>query len=69
MGLCTAQIKADRPHAHITLRGEPVAELVPPQRHKQADTRVVVEKLRAFMAEAPAIDAAELKALIDEGRA
>lgn len=53
----------------ITLRGEPVADLVPAEGTKQADVVAAVEAMRQFMREAPPVRGVDLKALIDEGRA
>lgn len=54
----------------ITLRGEPVADLVPTGGTKQVDAVAAVEAMRQFMhAAQPIADSIDLKALIDEGRA
>lgn len=52
----------------ITLRGEPVADLVPAEGAKHANAVAAVEAMRQFMREAPPVKA-DLKALINEGRA
>ena len=52
----------------ITLRGEPVADLIPAE-GKQADAAAAVDAMRKFMRVAPAVDGIDLKALINEGRA
>ncbi|MBI1907075.1 MAG: type II toxin-antitoxin system prevent-host-death family antitoxin [Rhodocyclales bacterium] len=53
----------------ITLRGEPVADLVPAEGAKQADAAAAVEAMRQFMHAAPPVKGFDLKALINEGRA
>lgn len=53
----------------ITLRGEAVADLVPPQGDKVADAVAAVDDMRAFMQGRHAVAGIDLKALIDEGRA
>lgn len=52
----------------ITLRGEPVADLVPAASARHADA-AAVDAMREFMRAAPPAKAVDLKALIDEGRA
>lgn len=52
----------------ITLRGEPVADLIPAE-GKQADAAAAVDAMRQFMRVAPAVEGIDLKALINEGRA
>lgn len=53
----------------ITLRGEPVADLVPPERGKDSDAAAAVDKMLKLMAETAPIKGVDVKALIDEGRA
>ena len=53
----------------ITLRGEPVAELVPAQGTKRGDAALAVAEMRRLMDEAPAGRDVDVKALINEGRA
>ena len=53
----------------ITLRREPIADLVPAEDAKQADAAAAVDAMRKFMRVAPAVDGIDLKALINEGRA
>ena len=52
----------------ITLRGEPVADLIPAE-GKQADAAAAVDAMRQFMRTAPPVEGIDLKALINEGRA
>ena len=54
---------------NITLRGEPIADLIPAEGAKQADAAAAVDAMRKFMRVAPAVDGIDLKALINEGRA
>ena len=53
----------------ITLRGEAVAELVPPQGTQRQDLAAAVEDMRAFMRTRQPVAGLDLQALIDEGRA
>jgi antitoxin (DNA-binding transcriptional repressor) of toxin-antitoxin stability system len=53
----------------ITLRGEAVADLVPAAGSKNTDALAAVEQMRAFMEAATPLDALDLKALIEDGRA
>ena len=53
----------------ITLRGEPVADLVPAEGSKQADAAAAVGAMRQFMRAAPCVHGIDLKSLINEGRA
>ncbi|TAH45170.1 MAG: type II toxin-antitoxin system prevent-host-death family antitoxin [Betaproteobacteria bacterium] len=53
----------------ITLRGEPIADLVPAEGTLQADAVAAVEAMRQFMHAAKPVEGIDLKALIDEGRA
>ena len=61
-------IRAGNRHT-ITLRGEPVAELVPPQSSKGGDAVAAVAQMRQLMLGARASKRVDLKALINEGRA
>lgn len=53
----------------ITLRGKPVADLVPAEAAKYNDTAASVEAMREFMNSAPQVQGVELKSLIEEDRA
>jgi len=53
----------------ITLRGEAVADLVPPQGGQRSDAAAAAEEMRAFMRTRQPAAGLDLKALIDEGRA
>ncbi|WP_454457825.1 type II toxin-antitoxin system Phd/YefM family antitoxin [Thauera phenylacetica] len=54
----------------ITLRGEPIADLIPAEGAKQADAAAAVDAMRQFMRMAStAAEGIDLKALINEGRA
>ena len=53
----------------ITLRGEPIADLVPAEGNKHADVVAAVEAMRQFMHATPPLKGIDLKALINEGRA
>jgi len=53
----------------ITLRGEPVADLVPPESAKHTDAVAAVAAMRQFMHAATPVKGLDLKALINEGRA
>lgn len=53
----------------ITLRGVPVADLVPAEGNRDADACAAVEQMRRFMHAAPPVAGVDLKALIEEGRA
>lgn len=53
----------------ITLRGEPVADLVPAAGGKGGDAVAAVEQMRQLMMTAPPIKGVDVRALIDEGRA
>lgn len=50
----------------ITLRDKPVANLVPAEGAKHADTTAAVKAMREFMNSAPQIKGVELKSLIEE---
>jgi antitoxin (DNA-binding transcriptional repressor) of toxin-antitoxin stability system len=52
----------------ITLRGEPIADLVPAQGNKAVDAAVAVEQMLEFMRAAPVVGV-KIKELVDEGRA
>jgi len=53
----------------ITRRGEPIADLVPPQNSRNADAVNAVARMHAFMEGAQPIAELNLKALVNEGRA
>lgn len=53
----------------ITLRGEPIADLVPAEDAKQADAAAAVDAMRQFMRAASPVEGIDLKVLINEGRA
>ena len=53
----------------ITLRGEPVADLIPAEGAKQADAAAAVDAMRQFMRAASPVEGIDLKVLINEGRA
>lgn len=53
----------------ITLRGEPVADLVPAEGSKASDAATAVEQMRKLMLDAKPVKGVDIKALIDEGRA
>ncbi len=53
----------------ITLRGEPVADLVPTEGGKDSDAVAAVEQMRQLMMSAQPIAGVDVKALIGEGRA
>lgn len=53
----------------ITLRGEPVADLVPAEGSKGNDAAAAVDHMRQLMLSAVPIKGIDLKALINEGRA
>ena len=53
----------------ITLRGEAVAELVPPQGTQRQDLAAAVEDMRAFMRTRQPVAGLNLQALNDEGPA
>ena len=53
----------------ITLRGEPVADLVPSGSNKAGDAVAAVAQMRKLMQEADPVKGVDLKALINEGRA
>ena len=52
----------------ITLRGEAVADLVPSQSNKNADSESAVEQMLQFMSEAT-VKNVNIKELIEDGRA
>lgn len=52
----------------ITLRGEPIADLVPAESNKGAGTAAAVEQMLQFMQTSPA-GSLDVRKLIDEGRA
>ncbi len=53
----------------ITLRGEPVADLVPAEGARHEDAAASVEAMREFMHSKEPVRGVDIKALIDEGRA
>ena len=53
----------------ITLRGEAVADLVPPQGTRRPDVGDAAENMRVFMRSRIPVPDLDLKALIDQGRA
>ena len=62
------QVKAGKRFT-ITNRGEAVADLVPSESAKLKDKPAAVEKFNAFMRENPVREAANIRGLIEEGRA
>lgn len=62
------QVRAGRRFT-ITSRGEAVADLVPSAAARQHDFSAAVEAFEAFLRESPVTEKADLKALIEEGRA
>ena len=62
------QVKAGKRFT-ITNRGEAVADLVPCESTKPKDKPAAVEKFKAFMRENPVRGAANIRDLIEEGRA
>jgi prevent-host-death family protein len=52
----------------ITLRGEPIADLVPAEGNKSAGAAMAVEQMRQFM-HATQTQRVQIKDLINEGRA
>ena len=62
------QVKAGKRFT-ITNRGEAVADLVPSEGAKRKDKPAAVEKFKAFMREHPLRGAANIRKLIEEGRA
>ncbi len=53
----------------ITLRGEPVADLLPAEGNKDENAVAAVEQMRQFMMSTTPVKGVDVKALIDEGRA
>lgn len=53
----------------ITLRGQPVADLLPAAGAKSSDAVAAVEQMLGLMQSADPVKGVDLKALIDEGRA
>lgn len=53
----------------ITLRGEPIADLVPAERSRGGDATAAAVQMRELMLAAEPSKGVDLKALIDEGRA
>lgn len=52
----------------ITLRGEPVAELIPSAASQEYDIAAVVARMHQFMESHPPILGIDTKALIEDGR-
>ena len=52
----------------ITLRGKPMADLVPAESAKGRNGVAAVERMRRLMLEAAPVKGVDVKALIDEGR-
>lgn len=52
----------------ITLRGEPVADLVPSQEGETQDALLAVDEMLAFMQMHKPVRGIDLKALVNEGR-
>lgn len=52
----------------ITMHGEPIADLVPAEKSKNARARAAVEQMRRFMREAPT-QSVNIRDSIDKGRA
>ncbi len=53
----------------ITLRGEPVADLVPVEAGRARDAVSAVDQMRQLMLSAEPVKGVDIKALIDDGRA
>ncbi len=53
----------------ITLRGEPVADLVPAEGSKGAQAALAADQMRTLMLNGAPIKNVDVKALINEGRA
>ncbi|MBI3094904.1 MAG: type II toxin-antitoxin system prevent-host-death family antitoxin [Rhodocyclales bacterium] len=53
----------------ITLRGEPIADLVPAASSKGGDAAAAAGQMRELMLSAAPVKGVDVKALIDEGRA
>ena len=53
----------------ITLRGEPVADLIPAEGAKGNDSRMAVEQMKQIFHDAEPILGVNIKDLINEGRA
>lgn len=53
----------------ITLRGEPIADLVPAESGAANDVAAAAEQLRKLMLSSEPIKGVDIKALINEGRA
>jgi prevent-host-death family protein len=62
------QVKAGRRFT-ITNRGAAIADLVPSETATPKDKTAAVEKFKAFMRRNPVRSAADIRQLIDEGRA
>ena len=53
----------------ITLRGEPVADLIPAEGNKGNEVVAAVEQMRTLMLSSKPLKRVDVKALINEGRA
>ncbi len=53
----------------ITLRGEPVADLVPAESSKDMDSIAAVDQMHQFMLSATPICGVDVKAMVEDGRA
>jgi len=53
----------------ITLRGEPVAALIPAEEKQNTDAVIAVKQMLAFMKSSTSNAEVDIKALIEEGRA
>lgn len=53
----------------ITLRGEPVADLVPSEHSKASDAAAAVDQMLNLMTQTEPIKGVNVKALVNEGRA
>ncbi|WP_415036723.1 type II toxin-antitoxin system Phd/YefM family antitoxin [Azonexus sp.] len=56
-------------HYTITLRGEAVADLVPPSGNTHQDAAEAAREMRTFMHTRKTVSDVDLKTLIDDGRA
>jgi prevent-host-death family protein len=52
----------------ITRHGRAIARLVPEAERRRADVRAAIEGIKAFRRGMPRLSAAEIRALIEEGR-
>ena len=53
----------------ITLRGQPVADLVPAEQSRAGDATAAVDQMLKLMTETAPIKGVDVKALVNEGRA